>query len=70
MAVEKSVNLNNKTIGGVIGITQRPGALAKWLLTAHERTATTTATEGMLDMGRESPMGDEIFASESSERRG
>ena len=50
MALEQSVNLDSKTKGGIIGITQRPGALQKWFLTAHERTATTTATKRMLDM--------------------
>ena len=36
--------------GGIIGITQRPRALLKWFLTAHERTATTTATKRMIDL--------------------
>ena len=45
MALEQSVNLDSKTKGGIIGITQRPGALEKWFLTAHERAATTTATK-------------------------
>ena len=50
MALEQSVNLDSKTKGGIIGITQRPGALQKWFLTAHERTATTTATKRILDI--------------------
>ena len=50
MALEQSVNLDSKTKGGIIGISQRPGALQKWFLTAHERTATTTATKRILDM--------------------
>lgn len=50
MALEQSVNLDSKTKGGIIGITPRPGTLQKWFLTAHERTATTTATIGRLDM--------------------
>ena len=50
MALEQSVNLDSKTNGGIIGITQRPGALQKWFLTAHERTATTTATKRMPDI--------------------
>ena len=50
MALEQSINLDSKTKGGIIGITQRPSALQKWFLTAHERTATTTATKRMIDL--------------------
>ena len=50
MALKQNVNLDSKTKGGIIGNTQRPGALQKWFLTAHERTATTTATKRILDM--------------------
>ena len=50
IALEQSINLDSKTKGGVIGITQRPSALQKWFLTAHERTATTTATKRMMDL--------------------
>lgn len=54
MALEQSVNRDSKSIGGIIGITQRSGALEKWFLTAHERTATTSATKSMLVKGEES----------------
>ena len=50
IALEQSINLDSKTKGGVIGITQRPSALQKWFLTAHEITATTTATKRMIDL--------------------
>ena len=50
MALEQSINLDSKAKGGIIGITQRPSALQKWFLTAHERTATTTATIRMIDL--------------------
>ena len=50
MALEQSINLDSKTKGGIIGITQRPSALQKWFLTAHERTATTTATKRMIHL--------------------
>ena len=50
MALEQSINLDSKAKGGIIGITQRPSALQKWFLTAHERTATTTATKRMIDL--------------------
>ena len=44
MALAQSINLDSKTKGGIIGIMQ------KWFLTAHERTATTTATKRMIDL--------------------
>ena len=47
MALEQSINLDSKTKGGIISITQRPSVLQKWFLTAHERKATTTATKSM-----------------------
>ncbi|CAH3155351.1 unnamed protein product, partial [Pocillopora meandrina] len=50
MALEQSINLDSKAKGGIIGITQRPSALQKWFLTAHERTATTTATKRIIDL--------------------
>ena len=53
MALQQSFNLlDSKTKGGIplIGIMQRPSALQKWFLLAHERIATTTATKGMIDL--------------------
>ena len=50
MALEQSIDLDSKTKGGIIGITQRPSALQKWFLTAHERTATTTATKSVIHL--------------------
>ena len=47
MALEQSINLDSKTRGGIIGITQKPGTLERWFLTAHERAAITSATKGM-----------------------
>ena len=45
MALEQTVNLDSKTKGGIVGISQKAGALERWFLTAHERTAITTATK-------------------------
>ena len=45
MALEQVINLDSKTKGGIIGISQRPGTLERWFLTAHERAAVTTATK-------------------------
>ena len=45
MALEQTVNLDSKTKGGIVGISQKPGALERWFLTAHKRTAITSATK-------------------------
>ena len=45
MALEQTVDLDSKTKGGIVGISQKAGALERWFLTAHERTAITTATK-------------------------
>jgi hypothetical protein len=47
MALEQSNNLDSKISGGIIGISQRPGALERWFLTCHERAAITTAMKEM-----------------------
>ena len=51
MALEQSINLDSKSSGGIIGITQKPDALARWFLTSHERAAITTATKELCGMG-------------------
>ena len=51
MALEQSINLDSKSSGGIIGITQKPDALARWFLTSHERTAITTTTEKLCGIG-------------------
>ena len=47
MALEQSVNLDSKKQGGIIGVTQKSGALERWFLTSHQRAAITTATKDM-----------------------
>lgn len=47
MALEQSVNLDSKIKGGVVGITQKPGALKRWFLTSHEQAAITTSLKEM-----------------------
>ena len=47
MALEQSINLDSKTKGGIIGISQKPGALERWFLTSHERAVITTAMKEM-----------------------
>lgn len=43
MAHEQSVNRDSKIKGGIVGISQKAGALERWFATAHERAAVTTA---------------------------
>ena len=43
MALEQSVNLDSKSKGGIVGITQKSEALERWFLTCHERAAITSA---------------------------
>ena len=43
MALEQSVNLDSKSKGGIVGITQKPEALERWFLMCHERAAITSA---------------------------
>ena len=50
MALEQSINLDSKSSGGIIGITQKPGALSRWFLTCHERAAITSTTKEMCGM--------------------
>ena len=47
MTLEQSTNLHSKTSGGIVGISQRPGALERWFLTCHERAAITTVMKEM-----------------------
>ena len=46
MTLEQSSNIDGKTTGGFICISQIPEALERWFLTCHERAAITT---GMKD---------------------
>ena len=47
MALEQSINTDSKSKGGIIGISQNPGALDRWFLTSHERASVTTAVKDM-----------------------
>ena len=57
MALEQSANLDSKSKGWIVGITQKPEALERWFLTCHERAAITSAIK-------------EIRGIEESERMG
>ena len=43
MALEQSINRDSKIKGGIVGISQKLGALERWFVTAHEQAAVTTA---------------------------
>lgn len=51
MALEQSINLDRKSSGGIIGVTKKPDALARWFLTSNERAAIATATKELCGMG-------------------
>ena len=53
MALEQSINADSKSKGGIIGISQNPGALDRWFLTSHERASVTTAVKDMYIHDRE-----------------
>ena len=52
MALEQSINADSKSRGGIIGISQNPGALDRWFLTSHERASVTTALKDMFTQER------------------
>ena len=51
MALEQSINRDSKSKGGIIGISQRPGALARWFLTSHEKATITGCLKEMCGFG-------------------
>ena len=50
MALEQSVNLDSKSKGGIVEISQKEGALERWFVTAHKRAEGTTATKELCGM--------------------
>jgi hypothetical protein len=47
IALEQSINLDYKSKGGIIGISQKPGALECFCFTSHDRASITTALKDM-----------------------
>ena len=47
IALKQSVNLDSKSKGGIVGITQKLEALERWFLTCHKRAAITSAIKEM-----------------------
>ena len=52
MALEQSINTDSTSRGGIIGISQNPGALDRWFLTSHERASVITALKDMFTQER------------------
>ena len=50
MSMEQSINADSKSSGGVVGISQSPSALERWLLTIHERASITSALKAMFGL--------------------
>ena len=50
MALEQSVNLDAKSNGGIVGISQREQALDRWFLTCHERAAVAASVKEMCNL--------------------
>ena len=49
-AIEQTVNRHTKTKGGIIGFSQKPGAVQKWMMNAHQRAEVTQNILGMAGM--------------------
>lgn len=47
MALEQSINLDSKSKGGIVGISQREDAVEQWFLTSHEQVAFTHSLKEM-----------------------
>ena len=44
-ALEQTINLDSKTRGGIVGLTQNASALDRWFITSHKRAELTAATK-------------------------
>ena len=53
MALEQSINADSNSRGGIIRISQNPGALDRWFLTSHEHASVTTAVKDMYMQGHD-----------------
>ena len=50
MALEQTINLDSKTRGGIVGLTQNASALDRWFLTSHKRAELTAATKRLCNL--------------------
>ena len=45
LSIEQSINRDTKTKGGIVGCSLKPGAVHRWVLTAHDRAGITASCE-------------------------
>lgn len=50
LALEQTLNKDTKTKGGIIGISQMPGTVDRWIKTAHYRAAVLSQAKTMVGM--------------------
>ena len=50
MALEQTINLDSKTRGGIVGLTQNASALDRWFITSHNRAELTAATKRLCNL--------------------
>ena len=50
MALEQTINLDSKTRGGIVGLTQNASALDRWFITSHKRAELTAATKRLCNL--------------------
>ncbi|MGH0163445.1 UNVERIFIED_CONTAM: hypothetical protein FKN15_049046 [Acipenser sinensis] len=53
MALEQTLISDSKMRGGIIGFSMKPEAVKRWILTAHECSAITTAMKSMCDLNED-----------------
>ena len=50
MALEQTINLDSKTRGGIVGLTQNASALDRWFIPSHKRAELTAATKRLCNL--------------------
>ena len=50
MALEQAINLDSKTRGGIVGLTQNASALVRWFITSHKRAELTAVTKRLCNL--------------------
>ena len=50
MALEQTINLDSKSRGGIVGLTQNASALDRWFITSHKRAELTAATKRLCNL--------------------
>ena len=55
MALEQTINLDSKTRGGIVGLTQNASALDRWFITSHKTAELTAATKRLCNLEDDVP---------------